>query len=44
MGVVASLSGRALLPGGRGQGTIILGGKPVYEGNMNIFKVTNQTS
>lgn len=36
--------GRALLPEGRGWGPIILGGKPVYEGNINTFKITNPTS
>lgn len=39
----ASLSGTALLPRGRGRGTVTPGGKPVYEGNANIF-ITGQTS
>lgn len=40
---VASLSGRALLPRGRGWGTVTPGGKAIYEGNASIF-ITNQTS
>ncbi|KAM7130745.1 peroxisomal membrane protein PMP34 isoform 2-T3 [Ciconia maguari] len=42
VGGVASLSGRALLPRGRGRGTITLDGKLVYEGNA-LF-IINQTS